>query len=279
MATERRLKSLIGEEVRLEPFPDVALRAMEEAADEHVDNTTLASTIRLDPALTATVLRRANQIDYVPKQGVGQIREILELEVALSRIPRKKLIDLLVSSGLADFMSRLGRLPAKSLEFLWRRSVMCGILASMLSTDRAAYTAGLLQNVGQLVLASYQPEKCREIAGRIALGDSVQSAERAVVGHDHAFVGFVILREEWGLPIELVKPILRHHRPPGSGSLAASLNRADILTSNLLLDEATDPLTAWTVALPDRHRYAPERLVAVGASVEAKLADALSSIL
>ena len=76
--------------------------------------------------------------------------------------------------------------------------------------------SGLLQNLGQLIMACTLPEEYEKVlleAGE----DSVdsRSAEKSVLGVDHCFIGAEVAKY-WKFPPSIYLPILYHHEPSGS---------------------------------------------------------------
>jgi len=100
--------------------------------------------------------------------------------------------------------------------------------------DRA-YTAGLLENIGHLVLDRFLDEAIDEIRGMALSGTDLIEAERQVLGLHHAEIG-ARLTARWSLPEVLVEVIRHHHEPELAGSdaaLAATIHLAEILTQDL----------------------------------------------
>ncbi|MCC6992383.1 MAG: HDOD domain-containing protein, partial [Acidobacteria bacterium] len=76
-----------------------------------------------------------------------------------------------------------------------------------------AYTAGLLHDVGKLVLAAHLPEDYAAAQRRIAsTGQATHVVEREVFGTTHAEVGAYLLGL-WGLPALVVDTVAHHHDP------------------------------------------------------------------
>ncbi|MFH1020355.1 MAG: HDOD domain-containing protein, partial [Pseudomonadota bacterium] len=112
---------------------------------------------------------------------------------------------------------------------LWRHSFAVAILANIIARyakarDTAAiYTAGLLHDVGKVILdrplqvASYSRDENVEQADLLAV-------ERSLLHTDHAEVAMALL-EKWGLPEAVFVPVGLHHDPaqPQSKRLGAKI--------------------------------------------------------
>nr|WP_265415597.1 HDOD domain-containing protein [Undibacterium parvum] len=116
----------------------------------------------------------------------------------------------------------------------WRHSIAVAIAAKLLAKRLnlnvdTAYTAGLLHDLGALVLVTQYPrqyEAC--IAYRHQHQISQFDAERQVLGIDHAAVG-MSLANLWNFSEVMKNAIAGHHQPetPGLGFLATVIHVAD----------------------------------------------------
>jgi putative nucleotidyltransferase with HDIG domain len=139
------------------------------------------------------------------------------------------------SSFETDHVKRL------KLNRVWPHSLSAASLARQVAVRQKAdpgvvdiaFTAGLLHDVGKLILAANVPDEYHEVLTRAAeTGVKDWQAEYIALGVTHAEVGAYLIGL-WGLSDSLVEAIARHHRPGGStetkfGPLAA-VHLADAL--------------------------------------------------
>jgi len=214
--------------VALPTFPAVASRLIEEVARPEATSEEIGRIVALDPALTARTLRLANSDFY------GFPRKVGSVELAVVVLGSGTIRDLVLT---ASVLQTLGR-PGSSLEGLLSHSMAAGIAARALA-ERAkyrltgdAYAAGLLHDVGKVVLRESDPERFATVVMRCrAKGAAAFEAERAAFGSDHAEVGGW-LAERWGLPSDIVEAIASHHRPETAArniALASLVHIADSL--------------------------------------------------
>jgi putative nucleotidyltransferase with HDIG domain len=92
--------------------------------------------------------------------------------------------------------------------------------------------AGLLHDLGKVIIAQRFPNENREIRQKVESDGGLQvDAERAVLGVTHGEIGLWLLRK-WGLPDKLLYPIAYHHAFHHSRDFAdrtAIVHVADIL--------------------------------------------------
>jgi putative nucleotidyltransferase with HDIG domain len=117
-----------------------------------------------------------------------------------------------------------------------------------------AFTAGLLHDIGRLVLVSTYPERYSEVlAWRSAHDCEVIEAERAVLGIDHVVAG-AALAEHWNFSDTMRLAIAWHHEPEqaGAGFLATIIHVANAIVHALDIAREDDDLVpqvssvAWT---------------------------------
>jgi hypothetical protein len=101
-------------------------------------------------------------------------------------------------------------------------------------TGGVAYTAGLIHDVGKLLIATQRRPRDGDLAsGLLAAGGCAR--ERELLGFDHAEAG-AALAEHWGLPPALTEPLRHHHDPAAAASetdLVIAVAAADLLAHEL----------------------------------------------
>ena len=125
-----------------------------------------------------------------------------------------------------------------SLPGLWEHSLACArtcsIIAGHIEIDEQEEisTAGLLHDLGKVILRQMMEREFRRIANYIDCADMLfYQAEEKVLGVNHGEIGGWLL-EKWALPPQLVEPIVDHHDFHPNRDYAentAILHLADIL--------------------------------------------------
>jgi HD-like signal output (HDOD) protein len=209
--TPERLVANIKDLVTL---PEVALRIASMVNDQTSSATDIGREISHDAALTARLLRIANSPAF------GQHGKIATISRAITVLGVRQVRDLAVGLTAIRSFDGIGN-ELVTMESFWRHSVLCAVAAGQIAgrrergRDDTPFVAGLLHDIGQLVLFSRAPEAARQ-----ALLMSVDSAddlgfflcEREILGFDHGAVGLA-LAKNWAMPRSLQECIEFHHEP------------------------------------------------------------------
>lgn len=231
------LASLLPKLQKLPPVPTIYSQVATELASPRGSIDFVSKLIAKDPALTARILQLVNSPTFALNR---QITEAVEAVMFLGGERTKSI--LLVASISLHFDST--RCPGFSQDRLWHHAVGVGSFARAVTLRETgdlklgdqAFTAGLLHDIGKLLLASNLPET---YAHAIGVAESQQLsmhvAEQLSFGASHAEVGACLLGT-WGLPLSIVRAIAWHHRPGAAPERAFSLLTA-VHAANVLEHE------------------------------------------
>lgn len=219
-------------------LPDVAMRIARMVDDPKASATDIGREISNDAALTARLLRIANSAAY------GQHRKIATISRAITVLGVRQVRDLTVGLTAVRAFDGISN-NLVTMEIFWRHSVLCAVAAGQIAGRENAvrtespFVAGLLHDIGQLVLFSRAPEAEREAL--LMMADAVDdtglfSCERAVLNFDHGVVGASLARY-WGLPESLLQCIEFHHEPDLARQFSADVATVHIANSVAVLAE------------------------------------------
>jgi putative nucleotidyltransferase with HDIG domain len=226
-------------------LPDVAMRIARMVNDPDSSAADIGREVSKDPALTARLLRIANS------PALGQNGKIATISRAITLLGVRQVRDLTVGLTAVRTFDGIGNELVTMASF-WRHSVLCAVAATQIaerrkgSRDDSPFIAGLLHDIGQLVLYSRAPELARR-ALLMSVDDpddmGLYLCEREVMGFDHAAVG-VALARNWQLPLALQECIEFHHEPeraPSHPLEAATIHVANSVA--VLAEIGSDDLT------------------------------------
>jgi len=245
--SEPRVAALVGPMDRLPSPPAMYVELSTASADPRTGLADLARIVSRDPAVAAKVLQVVNSAFFGLREPVGSIQQ------AVAYLGSELLKALVLTTGIFGSLSGL-KLDEFSLDHFQMLAFLCARLARRLAPDRRrgeeAFTAALLHNVGQLVLARAYPHRYAEVLKSLP-GLPLCEAEAGVFGLTHAEVGAYVLGA-WGLPLDLVEAVAYHHRPElfvlGDLIVPASLHVADAMVTELLDPENGSNLDVDLVA-------------------------------
>lgn len=204
-------RDLVTDNVQLLSLPEVCLRIQQLAEDPQADMTEFGQLVIQDPALTTRLLKLVNSAYY------GFPGRIDTVSRAVNLVGIAELRNLTLAMAAMEVFGGLENERFDMLGF-WRHSVYCALVARFLARHARVlhaerlFIAGLLHDVGRLLIFGLLPEAALRILQRVADGEAPGAAERAELGFDHAAVGYELL-SLWRLPDALRNAVAAHHRP------------------------------------------------------------------
>jgi len=218
------------------PLPTVAVKVLRLLEDPDETVEAVVDVIRLDPSLTLRVLKVCNSPYY------GLSRQVHSLQDAVVLLGVDALVNMVLSTCVTSLLGR--SCPGYRLEegALWSHSVCCAI-ASELAAERVcpglkgqAFTAGLLHDIGKVVLATYVDADFQQIQSLVNQESvAFHAAERSVIGVSHTETGAAVA-EHWNLPLPLRNAIRYHHEPmhaPEDQALVGVVHLGNAVTTSL----------------------------------------------
>jgi putative nucleotidyltransferase with HDIG domain len=230
----------------LPTIPTVLAKILQLVDAESASGKELIKVIEHDQALTGKMLRLANSAFF------GQTRKVATIPRAVVLLGFSTVRNLALGVKVWD---ALGTGIARTrLDELWAHAVTVAVAAKAIAARlRAgdpdeAFTAGLLHDVGRLVLAMRFREQYWQVVGGASEVEAVERMEASSLGVDHAEVGAWIL-EAWSLPPAIVEAVRAHHGDgprPGMPGLLAIVDRLVAWTH--VADGSTRPEAAALLA-------------------------------
>jgi len=209
--TDSRLATMVMNTRDLPAMPNVASKVLELSSDPGTSAQQLQQVIADDQALTARILKIANSAMYASSR---KIRTLTEAIVLLGFNSIRSLVVTSAARNLYD--TKRSRMGLKE-RLLWEHSMGCAFACRLLAKKKApalaeeAFLAGLLHDIGKLVLNIQVPEHFDEIV-QIVYNEnrSFHDTEVEMLGFSHAEVG-ALLTGKWKLSTALEEAIRNHH--------------------------------------------------------------------
>lgn len=209
---------LVNSVKALYSLPDIYFQLQQVIHDPRFTLQDVAHVIGRDPGLSARLLRIVNSPVY------GFQARIDTLARAISIVGLDDLQHLVLATSVVD---RFASIPVAWVDMTayWLRSVRCALLCKLLTEHILAlhaerlFVAGLLHDIGSLVLYQVMPEQALRVLRSIDNDRRLLAGfEQAIIGFTHAAIGKELLKQ-WGLP-ESLYAIIGNHLQPGNGSVA-----------------------------------------------------------
>jgi HD-like signal output (HDOD) protein/CheY-like chemotaxis protein len=214
LLTNEALKRLVAQLPSLPVLPDLYMELTQELETEEPSLERIGQIIARDVAMTAKLLQLVNSAFF------GLKRQLTSPKEAAFFLGTETLRSLVLSLQVFSAYQAHPKLQVTP-EALWTHSLQVGQLAKMIAKAEqqppkiveAAFTAGLLHEIGILILAFKLPQPYAVAEGmRQQKGDSLVAAERRVFRVAHPEVGAYLLGL-WGLPDALVEAVAFSHEP------------------------------------------------------------------
>lgn len=181
-------------------------------------STEIVKVVEHDPVLTASVLRIVNSAAFARRFPIDNIQQAVPL------LGERMILG--IAFGLCS--SHLFNDPLEGYETesggMWQHSLLTAIgakevarFAKVQVRPELVFTAGLVHDLGKIVLSSYLKGRTTETVIAVEQGDVEDyiAAERKLLGTDHSKVGHQ-LSTHWSLPPALQEVMAHHHRPAES---------------------------------------------------------------
>jgi len=224
-----KLRQIVGRMTRLPTLSTTYSEISRLATDPSSSAADIARVMERDPAMSAKVLQLVNSAYFgTPQRIIAVPQAVVYLGVGLLK-------GLVLSSQIFGALEATSPAPSLLQQFQNHALLVAQVARSLVRDPKKAdeaFTAGLLHDVGSIVLAHEMPEQADAVSRYVSQGRSACEAECEILGVSHAEVGAYLLGV-WGLPFALTEVAAFHHHPSaiteGPGDLIAAVHAADNL--------------------------------------------------
>lgn len=223
------ISDLLKQTDKLPNVPEVVRELIQALNDPNADYNVIAKKVAQDQTLTLKILRLVNSAHF------GLTRKVSTIDEAVVILGMEKLNTLVIASGMSNSASDVEGLDLRAF---WNDCFMVATIANWLAmrTDKVpaevAFTAGIIYNIGRLLLHLAEPNRAKAIQTLISeTRTSRIAAETERLGFTSQEAGKALL-DMWHLPEELGVAIMQYKRPytyEVPSPLSAILNLANYL--------------------------------------------------
>ncbi len=214
LMTHPTIEKIVSGLETLPSMPSIYIEIQRRLADPNCSVEEVARCIEKDMAMSAKILQLVNSAFF------GHFSHVESPSKAVHLLGLETVKALVLSLHIFSQYDDKKGLPI-SLDILWKHSMYVGNLAKEIAvaqlqdrkTTDYAFIAGLLHDIGKLILAVNMPDKYKE-AIEIAKTEGIElfRAEARVFKTSHAEIGGYLMGL-WGLPGPVVEAIVYHHHP------------------------------------------------------------------
>jgi len=226
----------------LPSLPHVLLQLLDACNNENISFKHIAEVIRNDPALLLKAIAAGNDV-YEGAEPLDRL---------LSRRNLDTINSIAITASVRQYFSSHRARRSVFLQQHWRHSLLCARIAEAIAISidyhrpDAAYAAGLLHDIGQLVLEhAHRDDYIAAYTG----GDDMTLIESQQFDTRHDIVGAELLRRHHGS--QILADAVRYHHEPVQRILDAHPLVRIVNLANRLSHESAGAISETTLSCAD----------------------------
>jgi HD-like signal output (HDOD) protein len=202
------VREIVGRLDKLPSIPETYWLLTKTIANPDSGIEDVAKVVQRDPAMCAKVLQLVNSAYF------GLARQLTSVGQAISYLGLDLIKGLALTLNVFGAASTTMPIAGLSFERLQRMAIMTAKLGKFIIGNpkeaEATYTAGLVHEIGTIILAMSVPERLSDVVQKAAQsGRPIDEIEREELGAGHAEIGGYLLGV-WGLPTPIVEAVACH---------------------------------------------------------------------
>lgn len=211
MAPERQIDKIIQIIEDIPTLPVISMQILRLFRNDNISIRQIEELVEKDPPLAAKILKLVNSSFY------GLLNRVSSIEHAIIILGVNEVRSIAMGFAVQNHFKTHsnGFEPA----MFWKHSIICSQIAKFLSKyfnmvdDGTYFLAGLIHDIGKLVVDQYFPDEFKAIIAYITSNRSTFSkAEKDLLGVTHYQIGAKLLRQ-WNFPEKVIMQIFYHHAP------------------------------------------------------------------
>jgi len=256
LLTNEELQGLIAQLESLPSLPSLCAELMEQLRDNDCSVDEVAKIISRDVGMSAKIMQLVNSAFF----GVG--RHVSDISQAVTLLGLETIASLALSMRIFSQFDDI-KLEGFSLSCLCDHAFAVAELARLIARSENAeksvtgycFLAGMLHDIGKLVLAAQVPQKYQQVLSLCSCRTKeIREAESEVLQTTHAEVGAYLLGL-WGFSDDIITALAFHHRPAEAAATEfnalTTVHVANILAheTDSIFDKNIQPDTQYLDAL------------------------------
>ncbi len=195
----------------LPTLPDIASRLIHITSKEETTLEEIGELVAQDIALSAKILKICNSSFYSFPQQIGSVKQAVPI------LGMNAVRSLVLSFSFLS-MDKKKKKSAFNFARFWEKSLASAVGAQFIlkhvknADNDEIFACGLLQNLGELILAVTFPNRYEEVLKKLEEGGNQEEIEQEVFATTNAEIGAAVA-SHWGFPEILTLPIKYHYTP------------------------------------------------------------------
>ena len=202
------MNQLFDQVYKIPQVPEVVRDLIIQLNEPDLDMEAIANNVTKDQLISMKVLRLVNSAHF------GLARKIGSIDEAVVMLGMKQLKTLIIASGIVTSTSEIENFDIKTFwSDSFRTATYAKCLADEINADGdTAFTAGLISQMGKLLIHMSDPEIAIEIEKQVQTGKLRSDIEKQVLGFTNAEIcAELCLR--WKFPETLVQTVAQYNEP------------------------------------------------------------------
>lgn len=195
-------------------LPSIANKVIQAINDPQSNAKHIADIVKNDPALTARLLKVSNSAYYAGFSPCTSVQN------AITRMGLMQIKRMVFSISILDAFDKYGAAGFNIKDF-WKHSIAVAYNTrtigkiSRFRDNEELFTAGLLHDLGMLIIIKYMPEMFDAIMKKMEISPEISfyDCERSDFPISHCEIGSW-LSVRWQMSREIQSVIFNHHNPP-----------------------------------------------------------------
>jgi HD-like signal output (HDOD) protein/signal transduction histidine kinase len=214
MTSSNEIFDEINASGNLPSLPEILIQLLDACENTETSLPEIASIISKDPALSFKVLHMVNSAYY------GLQRTFVSISDAVVYLGINSIKNLAITTSIHQVFNKKDYTAVKGFKIttFWWNSLLCATLSRRIakkvgySNLDESYLAGLIHDIGRLVLVANYPERHKSFLFEIEDIPNELWAEEKLLGTTHCEIG-ALLVESWKLNSLVAEAVRYHHAP------------------------------------------------------------------
>jgi signal transduction histidine kinase/HD-like signal output (HDOD) protein len=213
MKSKEHILSQIQNSTPLLSLPHVLIKLIAACDDENIPVSAIAPLVAQDSSISVKVLRLVNSSCF------GLNRTFSDITQAVVYLGASTIKNLAITASVQQVFAGLKNGNGFNIDLFWYNSLLAASIARRLavatnhSNPEEAYIAGLLHNIGHLILFSAFPTEYELLQKKEKIGTDECGSEEQLIGITHCELGSWLLKN-WKISPLITDATLYHHHSP-----------------------------------------------------------------